>query len=173
MEDVEKNLAQVEESVDATTRKLLRRLEQIEMEQARLRIEHQAITTALGVAGVVLQGFTGEVSTQIENEYEGRQPFAKESLTDACLRVLRDQAGMWLTKAQVEYLVTRGGYKFSTGNPKNSVKITLRRLAHAASPRCEVRASKQGNQYRSIEATEERRNDITESGATRTTTGER
>jgi hypothetical protein len=172
MENVEKNLASVprigynmvqnEESVDATTRKLLRRLEQIEMEQARLRIEHQAITTALGVAGVALQGFTGEVSAQVESEYEGRQPFAKDSLTDACLRVLRDHAGAWLTKAQVEYMVVRGGYKFSTANPKNSVKITLHRLAHSVPPRCEVQSNKQGNQYRSLEATEERRNAVTE-----------
>jgi len=42
-----------EESADATSRKLLRKLEEIELKLRSLDYEHQAITTALRIAGIL------------------------------------------------------------------------------------------------------------------------
>jgi len=134
------------DSVDATTKRLLQRLEEIDEQRRRLRTERDAITTALAVAGVRPPDADHERYTREETEYRVEKPFAKMSLIDACLRVLRDYAGkselheQWLDKNQVEYLVVRGGYEFKTEDPTNSVSVSLRRLAEDGF--CEAHAGK-------------------------------
>jgi hypothetical protein len=133
------------DTVDATTKKLVTRLEEIDRERAALRRERDAITTALGVAGWRPLGAHHTLYTHEETEYSIEQPFRKMSLTDACLKVLRDHADkevneQWLDKNQVEYLISRGGYQFKAGDPTNSVNVTLRRLADEGY--CEAHAGK-------------------------------
>ena len=103
-----------------------------------------------------LAGITPEISTIAsaedtrETEYAWREPFKEGTLTEACERVLQDYSSKWLTKSQVEYLITRGGYRSTAKDAKNSVDVTLRRLAENG--KCDakrVRGSR-GNTYRWI-----------------------
>lgn len=123
------------DNVDATTKRLVARMQEIDNQRAALRRERDAITTALSVAGWRPNDAHKTIYTLQESEYQSEQPFRTMSLTDACLKVLRDHAGkdeiheQWLDKGQVEYLVTRGGYDFKTDDATNSVNVSLRRLA--------------------------------------------
>ncbi|MGH9437941.1 MAG: hypothetical protein ACRD22_08595 [Terriglobia bacterium] len=126
--------------MDATTKRLLKRLEEIDGQRVALRRERDAITTALSVAGVRPPDASHHIYTHSENQYGIFQPFKSKSLSEACLIVLRDQPKSWLTKTQVEYLVARGGYQFSTDDTINSVSVTLRRLA--AEGLCEAHKGK-------------------------------
>ena len=122
------------DTVDATSKTLNDRLDAIDREMTRLRIERNAITTALSVAGLRPTAAHKTIYTQAESEYARDQPFKRMSLTDSCLKVLRDHSELeienqWLDKNQVEYLVRRGGFEFKTEDPTNSINVTLRRLA--------------------------------------------
>jgi hypothetical protein len=137
--------------VDATTRALLRQLQELEREEWRIREKTRAIRMALKLAGI-----TPEISTIAsaedtqETEYARREPFTEVTLTEACEQVLKDYSQKWLTKSQVEYLITRGGYRSTAKDAKNSVDVTLRRLAENG--KCDakrVRGSR-GNTYRWI-----------------------
>lgn len=137
--------------VDATTRTLLRQLQELEREEWRIREKARAIRTALGLAGVApsLSTIAWAQDTH-EAEYARREPFAESALTEACERVLQDYSEKWLTKSQVEYLITRGGYRSTAKDAKNSVDVTLRRLTENG--KCDakrVRGSR-GNTYRWI-----------------------
>lgn len=136
-------------SVDRTTRELLKRLRELESEQLRLARDINAIRRALTLAGVrpsVRRLWFHEV------EYQATSAFLKSHLTDACLQVLRDAKGEWLTKSEVEYLVTRGGYPFSTQDSANSVDVTLRRLATEGLCEAERVRGSRGNKYRYVPA---------------------
>ncbi len=120
--------------MDATTKKLIARMEEIEHKIAALRSERNAITTALSVAGWRPPDANKTIYTHEETDYWLRRPFKSMSLTDACLKVLRDHANkelheQWLDKNQIEYLVRRGGFQFRADDSTNSVNVTLRRLA--------------------------------------------
>jgi hypothetical protein len=121
--------------MDATAKKLVARLAEIDQQRAQLRRERDAITTALAATGWRPPDASPNIYSHEENEFISTEPFRSMSLADACLTVLRNYAGkspahqQWLDKSQVEYLVTRGGFPFKTDNPTNSVNITLRRLA--------------------------------------------
>ena len=134
------------DGMDATSKKLLKRLDDLDRQIATLRVERTAITTALSVAGLRPPAAHSAIYTHEENDYLREQPFKSMSLTDCCLKVLRDHAEkdeaheQWLDKNQVEYLVQRGGFVFKTGNATNSVNITLRRLAEAGY--CEAHGGK-------------------------------
>ena len=137
--------------VDATTKSLLRQLRELEWEKIRTRRKIEAIHTALKLAGL-----KPDVSTLLggqdpqESEYFVKEPFAQTTLTQACEQVLKDYADIWLSKSQVEYLITRGGYKSTAKDSKNSVDVTLRRLA--ADGKCDVKRVRGswGNTYRWI-----------------------
>ena len=137
--------------VDATTKSLLRQLRELESENWRTREKIRSIHTALKLAGVkpdvdtLLGGQDGH-----ESGYAVRVPFAQTALIEACEQVLKDYGDIWLTKSQVEYLITRGGYKSSAKDAKNSVDVTLRRLA--ADGKCDVKRVRgsRGNTYRWI-----------------------
>jgi hypothetical protein len=82
-----------------------------------------------------------------EHEYRTFLPFANLSLPEGCEKILRDYKGEKLSKSHIEYLLARGGYRFDAKDSKNSVDVTLRRLA--ADRKCEadrVRGMR-GNRY--------------------------
>jgi len=126
---------QEHDSLDATSKKLVDRQNEIDRLMASLRAERNAITTALSIAGIRPPVAHKTIYNTQENEYWREQPFKSMSLTDSCLKVLRDSAEhediaqQWLNKNEVEYLVTRGGFVFKTEDPTNSVNVSLRRLA--------------------------------------------
>jgi len=130
--------------VDATAQKLVKRLDELRREQSRINREIQSIETALNVAGI--KPDKKHVSTEIG--YVMTQPFTAVSLPEACLMILRDHREHWLSKGEIEYLIVRGGYKFATKDPKNSVGITLQRMKDEG--RCDVQTVRgsRGNLYR-------------------------
>jgi len=157
--------------MDSTVKKLLRKLEEIDLDMMRLKSDRESIVKALGFAGVTPPGPAANISREAEARYQGGKPFEAESLGNACLRVLRDHKGAWLTKAQIEYLVTNGGYPFTAKNPRSSVKITLRRLV--IDGRCQVRSTPQGNTYGWAAKEDGEHNELKDSITTKTKAGER
>ncbi len=141
-------LVQVEADVDATTRALLERLEALGEMQAKINRERDAIMTALAIAGVRPPGKIESLPSTREATYQVKHSFADKSIRDACAIILKDHKGEWLSKAQIEYLVVRGGYKFETSDTMNSVGITLQRMADEGM--CEVQRARgqHGNRYR-------------------------
>jgi len=137
--------------VDATTKTLLRQLQELEREEWRIREKTRAIRMALKLAGITPETSTISWAEDAkEAEYARREPFTDSTLTEACERVLQDYQDKWLTKSQVEYLITRGGYRSPAKDAKNSVDVTLRRLTENG--KCDakrVRGSR-GNTYRWI-----------------------
>jgi hypothetical protein len=117
------------DDLDATTKKLLKRLDEIDQLLHSLRMERDHITGALSVAGVRPPNAALRIYSTAESKYKNEKPFARMTLPDACLFVLKDHLNEWLDKNQVEYMVARGGYQFKTSDRKNSINVTLRRLA--------------------------------------------
>jgi hypothetical protein len=137
--------------MEASVKKLMKRLEEIEREEWKLSRERHSIQTALTVIGVALRkDGQAHLPSSKEQWYRANQPFKKSSLTDACMTVIRDHHKDWLNKNQVEYLVARGGYDFKTGDTKNSVHVTLRRLADEGKIRATRVRGSQGNTYRYV-----------------------
>jgi hypothetical protein len=139
------------EEVDASVKKLLHELRKAEGEKWRAQRRIHSIHTALSILGVKPEACGSMLDEdRYEVEYSAKEPFKGLTLAETCTRILRDYAGKWLTRAQVEYLATRGGYDFSTKDPSNSVDVTLRRMASAG--KCEadrVRGSR-GSKYRYV-----------------------
>jgi hypothetical protein len=134
--------------MDATALKILERLKQLDEQQGRIRREQTALLTALEVAGVKPKGaMTGLPGSQ-ESQYRFNGAFKGRSLPASCEIVLKDQKGQWLTKSEIEYLIVQGGYEFATGNPKNSIGVTLQRMAEEGSCEVERVRGQQGNRYR-------------------------
>jgi len=116
------------DDLDATTKKMLKRMEEIDALSKALREERDHITSALlAVAYEPSQGGRAAYSVK-ETEYAMRKPFRNASLTDACLKVLKDHFEEWLDKNQVEELVAQGGYESKAEHTTNSIHVTLRRL---------------------------------------------
>jgi hypothetical protein len=134
--------------MDATALRLVQRLKELEEQQGRLTRERQAIMTALTVAGVRPEGPIKGMPGFKEGRYSMNHTFNGRSLPASCEIVLRDHKGQWLSKSEIEYLIVQGGYEFATGNPKNSIGITLQRMAEDGL--CEVQRvrGQQGNRYR-------------------------
>jgi hypothetical protein len=144
--------------VDATTRKLVLRVQELELQKTSIDRELRALMTALSVAGIkpshnlgtmeLKGGFYDQLPTPEESAYISKQLFADMSLRKCCEIVLREHKQKWLSKAEIEYLIVRGGYAFSTTNSRNSVGITLRRMS--AEGICEVQRARgaMGNRYR-------------------------
>jgi hypothetical protein len=146
--------------VDATTRKLIERLDELSKQQGSINRERAAILTALAVAGVRPEGIMGkEWPGELEGRYRSNTTFANKSLREACEIILKDQLkdyrsspmqhkSQWLSKAEIEYLIVRGGYRFATSNSKNSVGITLQRMAEEDVIEVLRVRGQQGNRYR-------------------------
>jgi hypothetical protein len=133
--------------VDATAQKLVKRMKDLESEKWRIDRELRAIRTALGVAGIKPGKFK-DLSTTQELDYVTKQPFRNMTLRECCLLILRDHVDLWRSKAEIEYLISRGGYKFSTNDSKNSVGVTLQRLKDDGMCEVERVRGAHGNRYR-------------------------
>ncbi len=116
------------DDVDATTKKMLKRMEEIDALSSALRDERNHITSALLAVAYEPSSSTRDLSSRKETEYAMRKPFRRTSLTDACLKVLKDHSEEWMDKNQVEELVARGGYESKAEHATNSIHVTLRRL---------------------------------------------
>jgi hypothetical protein len=148
------------DKVDATARRLIERLKELSEQRGNLNREERSILTALAVAGVRPQGVLGkEWPGDLENTYTREAQFADKSLREACEIILKDQLknhrqsptlhrSQWLSKAEIEYLIVRGGYKFATSNSRNSVGITLQRMAEETLIEVQRVRGQQGNRYR-------------------------
>ena len=148
------------DKVDATARRLIERLNELAEQRGNLNREERSIMTALAVAGVRPQGILGkEWPGDLESTYRSKTLFANKSLREACEIILKDQLknhrssptihkSQWLSKAEIEYLIVRGGYKFATSNSKNSVGITLQRMAEEKLIEVQRVRGQQGNRYR-------------------------
>jgi len=143
--------------LDATTRKLVQRMQELELQRSSIDRELRALMTALSVVGIKpkhsigntqLGGMFNEMPTQQEGAYISKQLFADKSLKECCETVLREHSDKWLSKAEIEYLIVRGGYAFSTDNSKNSVGITLRRMAQEGLCDAQRARGASGNRYR-------------------------
>jgi hypothetical protein len=116
--------------MDATTKKIIAKLSALRRQINDLTREAQSLERTLEMVGIkpeladdVYLGITCDA------RYFNLQPFSRTTLVEACRTILIDNAGRHLTKSQVEYFASMGGYQFSTTDPKNSVDVTLRRLA--------------------------------------------
>jgi hypothetical protein len=116
------------DDVDATTKKMLKRMEEIDALSSALREERDHITSALLAVAYEPSKAAPVAYSRKETEYAMRKPFRNTSLTDACLKVLKDHFEEWLDKNQVEELVARGGYESKAEHTTNSIHVTLRRL---------------------------------------------
>jgi chorismate mutase len=121
--------------LDITVKKMLKRMDEIDTEISKLRSERNHLTSALASVGYRPPNVHPTIYESQEVDYGFHKPFRRMSLTDACLKVLKDRAkkvpaNQWLDKNQVEYLVARGGYEFKARDATNSVNVTLQRLAN-------------------------------------------
>lgn len=133
-------------AMDATTKKLLMKLREAERVRWEKDQEIEHIRKTLELLGIKPgTDFTSWLFK--DSEYAQKRPFARTTLTEACLTILQDHKGHWFTKSQVEYLAVRGGYEFSTENTKNSVDVTLRRLAADGKCAAERVRGARGNRY--------------------------
>jgi hypothetical protein len=133
--------------VDATARKLVQRMAELEHERGRLDREIHSIRTALSVAGIK-PGKSKSGAGFHETTYVSKQPFADMTLTQCCERILKDHRTDWLSKGEIEYLIVRGGYKFSTQAPRGSVGITLQRMSRDGACDAQRMRGVNGNRYR-------------------------
>jgi hypothetical protein len=132
--------------MDATAKKLIEKMADIQRQIGELRRQSYALSTALEAIGMRVED-DDPFCDPSDAEYAQNRPFAHTTLVAACKRILRDHRGKTLTKTQVEYLAAIGGYQFETDDSKNSVDVTLRRLADVGF--CEVDRQKgpEGNKY--------------------------
>jgi hypothetical protein len=133
------------EDLDTSVKKLLEKRRELELERVRVDRKIRSIDTALNLIGVKPDKHTRSAGCEVR--YQGENPFKTMPLKQACEKVLEDNAGEWLTKTQVEYLLHCGGYESSAKDSTNSVEVTLRRLAQEDF--CDVKRSKgaKGNRY--------------------------
>ncbi len=144
------------QTVDITTKRLMKVIGDLDVQISQLRRKRDAAYTALELAGVRPKKDTmASLPSQMEIGYKANKPFADMMLSKACLKVLRDNKGEWLTKANVEYLVALGGYVFDTDDPKNSVNVTLRRLTSDGKIEAERIRGSRGNKYRWVDSPDE------------------
>jgi hypothetical protein len=132
--------------VDATGTKLMQQLENLERERGRISHQIDSIRLALSLAGIKPGKPKISPSSQ-EVEYVSNKPFSEMSLPDACLKILKDHQTQWLSKAEIEFLIVRGGYKFSTKNSKNSVGVTLQRMKDEGKCDAQTVRGSRGNLY--------------------------
>jgi hypothetical protein len=114
--------------MDATTKKMIDKMSELRREIEDRQRELRAIERTLELVGIRPEE---PVPSGLEWDeiYSGSRPFSRTTLVDACKKILVDFQGARLTKSNVEYLASAGGYQFSTDDPRNSVEVTLRRLA--------------------------------------------
>jgi len=115
--------------MDATAKKMVEKLAQLRRQIGILSREAQSVQTTLEMLEIKPLDVGNRSAKGIDERYLESQPFAKTSLVEACRNILIGSADQHLTKSQVEYLASMGGYQFQADDPTNSVEVTLRRLA--------------------------------------------
>ena len=134
--------------MDATTRKLIEMHANYELEIAQLREKSEGVRKVLESLGSRSRHFDNVWDhSPSEIKYAKEKTFAEMTLVDTCKRILYDYPREVFTKGTIEYLAAMGGYPFATDDPKNSVDVTMRRLAKDRF--CEVHRSRGpvGNRY--------------------------
>ena len=132
--------------MDATAKKLVEKMREIQRQIGSLQRQSYALESTLDAIGMRIEDdVPWEDSWDIK--YAKNSPFASTTLVATCKNLLVDHAGKELTKSQVEYLAAIGGYKFDAEDSKNSVDVTLRRLAEGGF--CDVGRQRgpEGNKY--------------------------
>src|SRR5271165_1242660 len=94
------------EDVDATARKLVQRMEELERHSWQIQNELRSIRTALAVAGIKPGKFKSQNGFH-ESKYVAAEAFKDISLRECCQMILRDHSDDWLSKSQIEYLIVR------------------------------------------------------------------
>lgn len=133
--------------MDATARKLTEKMRELQLMIAAYQREANSISRALEAIGMRPED-DDPFCDPSDTLYANDQPFRHNTLVATCKKILMDHKGKNLTKSQVEYLAAIGAYPFATDDAKNSVDVTLRRLADRGF--CEVERSPTGNQYRFV-----------------------
>lgn len=132
--------------MDVTAKKLVEKMAEIQRQMLQLQRQSNSLTAALEAIGLRPED-DDPFSQPTDARYADSLPFARTSLVAACKRILMDHENKSLTKSQVEYLAAIGGYPFSTDDAKNSVDVTLRRLAEQGFCQVERTRGPAGNQY--------------------------
>ncbi len=141
--------------MDATHRRIVDTLIKLQQEIMQLNRKANAIKETLQIIDL-RPNYEDEIFQTKDEEYAEEQPFASLTLVETCRRVLIDHEGKSLTKSQVEYLASMGGYKFSAEDPRNSVSITLQRLADDGFCLVDAKMGPKGNSYMWTRVTEKR-----------------
>jgi hypothetical protein len=118
--------------VDTTARKLVETLGTLRNQIATLQQQERSIKVALESAGIrsTRLGKTGWGDGDcLDDRYALEQPFKEMTLVNTCKKILSDNTTSAFTKDQIEYLAVIGGYPFLTDDRKNSIDVTMRRLA--------------------------------------------
>jgi hypothetical protein len=136
--------------MDVTAKKLVDKLREIRRQISSLQRQADSLKTSLGLIGVRPSTMGEFFAGDTDEKYAESLPFKNSTLVEACKRILSDYQGDYLDKGQVEYLALVGGYEFSTNDRKNSVDVTLRRLAKAGFCEVKHRIGPEGNEYRWI-----------------------
>jgi hypothetical protein len=120
------------EVMDATARKLVETMAALRRQIAELQQQEKSIKVALESAGFRSKKF-GQVGWWpddcLDDRYALEQPFREMTLVNACKKIISDNTTFAFTKDQIEYLAVVGGYPFLTEDRKNSIDVTMRRLA--------------------------------------------
>jgi hypothetical protein len=144
-----RTLYDIIKNMDATSRQLMEMLADLRRKIADLERQADSVKTvleSLGYRQPMLDAMWGDA---LDVKYAKERPFAHGSLVDACMKIFADQRITdYMTKGQVEYLAVVGGFPFSTKNRKNSVDVTLRRLAEQEVLEVERTGGQVGNRYR-------------------------
>jgi hypothetical protein len=135
------------DDVDATTRKLVKRKQEINIQIARLEREREGIDTALTITGGRADD-RHAISNLTESLYSINKPFRGMTLRSAIQKVLRDNPTEWLSKTQIEVLIATGGYEFTAKSSKNSVGVTLQRMKYEQLCYVQRTRGAHGNRYR-------------------------
>lgn len=136
--------------MDEAVKKIAERYEEIQRQIRILTKEAQSIKqvmASIGYRPAYLSEAFADSGPSRDEQYAEMHPFKHATLVDACKQTLMDHQHQGLTKNEVEYLVTVGGYEFSTADRKNSVDVTLRRLAKEGFCQVDAKMGPKGNTY--------------------------
>ena len=132
--------------MDATAKKLVEKMRDIQKQLGSLQRQSYALESTLEAIGMRIEDdVPWEDSWDIK--YAKDSPFARTTLVATCKQILIDHVGKEMTKSQIEYLAAIGGYQFDAEDSKNSVDVTLRRLAEGGFCDVDKQRGPEGNKY--------------------------
>jgi hypothetical protein len=133
--------------MDATAKKLVEKMRDIQKQIGALQRQSYALSSALEAIGMRIED-DDPFSESSDERYAKETPFAHTSLVETCKKILTDHMGKEMTKNQVEYLAAVGGYRFNAEDSVNSVAVTLQRLAESEFCEVDRQRGPEGNKYR-------------------------